>query len=202
MDEDEDNLREKRGNGDDVIDDDVMDDDVINVSPWELEGVRFQAALWETTAEERLISSELRLSRELRALEREMEDTMAQQAFALRRRKEAVLQQQRKQRRREKMTFHERETRNDQYFRDLERDVEEMIREQKRELGGFPEEGQRSEVKGQRVEHRNRDWRKMLVELGLALEWNADSRSIEKREDDIYDTPVIKGLKLLPADNF
>ena len=155
-------------------------DDV--TSPQYFAGERFKSLLWEMSSEERRFDKKLREARELRDRKKEHEI--------------------------EKQVEEKSEREQDDVGENEEIWTEKHGRRE--ELGGVreadslvtPENGRLNSEWGE-VEWNQDLQRKILLELGLAVEWNEDSSSEQDEgggNGEYGDAPVRMGLKLLLAD--
>ena len=176
------------------------------LSPWDLEGKRFQSLLWELSSEERHFDLRLKEAREIRDAEK-----MAEQE---RERKEPLGETGDKRERKKRVRGvreEEREKREGvgkmvERWREEEREEWEEWRGEgdfRAETMETPSLGPGLHSDWNEVEW-NQDKRKILMELGLAVEWNSDA-NLEREggaDGERPDGPEFMGLTLLSADHF
>ena len=177
--------------------------------PRYLEGEQFKSLLWELSVEERHFENKLRASREFRD-KRKKERAKKQESVAAETR-EGRDERMERAKKQESVAAETREGRDEEVERrkmdrgELGLGNEEDLHE-KREMEEVFEErefGIKSEYLKPNSEQSEVEWsldqRKVLLELGLAMEWNGDHPSVGYKGAEERETPVIMGLKLLPA---
>lgn len=158
------------------------------ISPWDLVGQRFQSLLWQVGADERRFDDRLREARESR--DREKEHDVKEKA--------AVKQEGRAQ----EVEYVVQREGIDNGGRIMPMGETEDEWPQEVEFVYIPEDkvdGTHSEVEW------NENLKNILLESGLGIEWNKDTRLGEGMGDEDYrdyeDAPLLMGLKLLPVDS-